>query len=360
MSKTIAFFSGSISNTGGTERVCTQIANGLHRRGYKVLIISQLSGDGVKFELEEGIEVVSLFDRERFGKRNALKYISVIRKLHSEVKRRKIDYLIDVDVYLSLFSIPATAFTKTKVVSWEHFNFKNNNGIKHRDYARKLAVKFSHAIVTLTEKDKGYYQSSLKCNDNIQAIYNPFVKDERFTTDLPPKEKVVLAVGRYTYQKGFDLMLNVWKHVASDFPDWKLSFVGDGENKEELVKSAHDLKISDSVNFLPFTDQITTEYQKASIYAMTSRYEGLPLVLIEGKSNGLPIVSFDCETGPSDIIRDGVDGFLIEDKEEKQFAEKLRKLMGDDSLRKEFAEKAIEDHRFDYETILDKWCELLV
>lgn len=306
--KRICFFIGNLNQSGGTERVASVIANELHKSGYKIHMLSLQCGNSHFFELAEGVEIQQLFSTVGRG---ILRLPLAIIKLRCYLQRNKIDILIDVESILALYALPAVIGLKTRHVCWEHFNYNVDLGKSSRRLARKLAARFADDVVTLTERDKQLWLANTACKANITAIPNPI------TIELPAvinshKEKLFLAVGRLTYQKGFDLLLQAWAQVAPLHPDWRLRIVGDGEDKGILEKLCRDFNIEASVEFVPKTNNIAVHYQKAAFFVMSSRFEGLPLVLIEAQAYGLPIISFDCDTGPTEIIKQGETGWLCE------------------------------------------------
>ncbi len=312
--KRICFFIGDLNNSGGTERVSSVIASELQRRGYQIHMLSLQCGDNPFFELAEGIEVNQLFTTPGRG---MLRLPQAIVKLRRYLQQHQIDILIDVESMLALYTLPAVMGLKVRHICWEHFNYKVDLGKASRRLARKLAARFADDVVTLTERDKQLWISNTTCKANIIAIPNP-VTIELPTIINPHKEKLFLAVGRLTHQKGFDLLLQAWAQVTNLHPDWRLHIVGDGEDKKMLEQLRRDLNIEASTELLPNTNNIAEHYQQAAFFVMSSRFEGLPLVLIEAQAYGLPIVSFNCDTGPEEIIRNS--GWIVESYSISDFA----------------------------------------
>lgn len=306
--KKILFFVGSINLSGGTERVSSVISNELQRQGYKVHILSLWNGDKPFFELSDGIVVDQIFSTSGRGIKN---FHKAIVKLRRYIISHQIDILIDVESMLFLYSFPAALGLNVQHICWEHFNYNVDLGKSSRRLARKLAARFADNVITLTERDRNFWQSSTTCNAKITAIPNPI------TISAPTKinsnrEKLFLAVGRLTYQKGFDLLLQAWSRVIITNPDWRLRIVGDGEDKAMLEQLRCSLNLEASTELVAKTNDISTHYQQASFFIMSSRFEGLPLVLIEAQAYGLPVISFDCNTGPAEIILHGKTGWLCD------------------------------------------------
>lgn len=207
-------------------------------------------------------------------------------------------------------------------------------------------------FVVLTEEDKGYWGEL----PNITVIPNP----RTFTTDSPATldSKTVIAVGRYNFQKQFDALIRAWALLKRDFPNWTLRIAGDGEEKGSMLWSIAEHGLEDKVILGPETD-MENAYRNASILAMSSRFEGLPMVLLEAQAMGLPIVSFACKCGPKDVITDGVDGYLVPEGDVTGLADRLFTLMADPQLRKSMGAAAYKaSERFDEEKIMTLWADL--
>ena len=165
-----------------------------------------------------------------------------------------------------------------------------------------------------------------------------------------------------TNQKGFLRLIDIWKLIqdSGEFNDWKLHIVGEGDLKEQIKTKIENLNLSNSIILKPFTTEVEKEYLSASIYAMASHFEGLPMVLIEAGTYALPTIAFDIATGPSDIIEDEKSGFLIEDNNLDEYANKLKILMQDESLRAKMGAKSKEivKNKFSKEVVMKQWMEL--
>jgi len=339
--------------------VTTVIASELASRGYAVFILSHSNGETTSFPLHPRVKLISL---RMQGYSANLSDIRAWLSLRQLIRQHAIDVLIDVDVILSWYSIPATWGTRTRVISWEHFHlFVNTGGLLQRcrrRLGRWLAVRYAQAVVTLTEKDRQQYRDNLKCRSRVLAIPNPQTIAHQLRATLD--SKVVLAVGRLVPQKGFDLLLQAWGQVAADLPPgWRLRIVGSGQDEAMLKALCHQLSLGNSVEFLASTNDMISQYLDASIFALSSRFEGFALVLLEARSFGLPVVSFDCDCGPSDIVRDGEDGLLVPPGDTGSFARALRRLIEDEPIRRAMGQRGYEDHRFDLQAVVDRWQELI-
>jgi len=294
---TVCFLTGTLNAFAGAERMTAVIANALAERGYRVFVLSLWDRASV-FPLHEGVEHHALFEQRPSFKRA---YFSTVLGIRRFVRKHGIDVLIEVDTMLTLFTQPATLGMKVRRIAWEHCHFDEDLGRKARRVARWLAGRFDDAVVVLTERDRANWLKLGARGENIVAIGNalPFA----FPSVLSSSDnRTLLAVGRLTHAKGFDTLLRAWHGASSDLPDWRLRIVGEGEERPTLEALCNELGVSTTVELPGVTDDIESEYRRASAFCLSSRYEGFGLVLIEAMAYGLPIVATDCETGPKAIL----------------------------------------------------------
>lgn len=355
--KKICFLIGNLNHSGGTERVTTLIANALAEKKYQVSILSLADGRQPFFELVPSIKTYSLYPEKISFKKNFFGAVWRIRKF---VTQHQIDTLIVVDSISCVFTVPALFGLKVKHICWEHFNFKNNNGVKFRDYGRKLAAKYCDYIVTLTQRDKELWEKGLKkINAKIVTITNPVAYED--IENIPSLEyKTVLTVGRLTHVKGFDLLIIAWSKIAQQIPDWKIVIVGSGEDEMMLKQMAKGLGVDDSIVFAGQQKNMDRFYRQASFFCMSSRFEGLPMVLLEAQSYGLPIVAFDCDTGPAEIVVNGT-GYLVENLNVKSLSNQLliACLMSFEDYNTMSKNATINSTKYNIDNIVNHWTVLL-
>jgi glycosyltransferase involved in cell wall biosynthesis len=241
-------------------------------------------------------------------------------------------------------------------VGQDHMNLQTyNEGLKAQIAAVYPRLDF---VSTLTEGDAEHYRRHLKDQTRVVCMPNGVPKFDGRRAALD--NKVVVAAGRMGPQKGFDRLLPVWATVAREHPDWELRIWGGGKGIGKLRRQAEALGIADSARVMGFTSQLQEEFADSSLYVMSSRKEGFPMVLLEAMSAGLPVVSYDCPTGPRDIIREGVDGYVVPDDDGDALAAALGRLMDDDAMRKAFGAAAVERAAcYDIATIARRWEDLL-
>lgn len=338
LQRTIYIIATHFSGTGGTERALINLANNLYNHGDNVGIISIFSKEGTKpfFALNDNIEVEHL----QLVEANFLKnFLSVFNKLAKKIKYKDsiiIGTVPFINIILAVYK-KLNIITKSKCIGCEHVNFNYVN--KSSRYLSKLTYKFLDKVVVLTEYDKDKF-ISIGLN-NVAVIPNEL----SFYPEEPSNclEKRMLAVGRFNPVKNFAFLLEVVKKPLKIYSNWRLALVGDGIQKNYLIAKIKELELEKQIDILPFTPNIEMEYLNSSIYLLSSNFEGFPMVLLEAKSCGIPIISHDCPAGPREIIINNQDGFLTEYKNKTQFENAIIRLMEDENLRVEMGKKAREN-----------------
>ncbi len=359
MSK-VCFLIHNWSHTGGTERVSASIANGLSKQGIDVHLLS-IWGEGFpSFTLTENIVGSQLVE---CGQTGLFQKLAVYLKVRRYVKKHAITHLIIVESMVALIGLPALALLSCKTIVWEHFNYSIDLGRKARSYARSLAAIMANHIVVLTNRDRDLWirQGNVRPS-KISVVSNPvpFEKVYERVVDLS-NNKTMIAVGRLTYQKGFDLLIESATPLLHKYPSWRLCIIGSGEDESLLLNQIDQAGVGQQIHLIPNTLSISDYYQQASFLVMSSRFEGLPMVLLESLSYGLPIVSFDCLTGPSEVIDHGVNGFLAKDGDVNDLRTHMERLiLGEELLDSMGAEAMKKSDDFSIDKILQQWRKILV
>lgn len=358
-------------HAGGMERVLANKANHWVGRGHEIVIVTtDQRGEPPFFPLDERIRLLDLNINyeENNGKSfwNKLSRFPLKRWLH----RKRLTALLErerPDITISMFGhevsfLPLIQDGSRKILETHFSRYKRlqygrkglwrmaDRWLSHRE---SEWVRRFDRFVTLTEEDQHDWGNL----PNMTVIPNARTSEPSHPADLTHKK--VLAIGRYTYQKGFERLIKAWATISKNFPGWRLEIVGDGEEKDRLLALAESLGLGDTLSLVPPRKEIGQLYGNASLFALTSRYEGLPMVLLEAQSFGLPIVSFRCKCGPADIVTDGVDGFLVEEGDIKRFADRLASLMEDEDLRMRMGKQAlISSERFEEGEVMRRWTNL--
>jgi len=355
MIKNIVFFIQNFSRPAGSERVTSIIASELSKRGYDVTILSICGDNTCFFELDERVRLYTLIDSEMVD--NKKQFFEVIHKLSEFYRNNKTDIVIDVFAALSIYTILLKKRFGLKNITWEHFNYKINTGMNR--LGRQLAVRYSDQIVTLTKTDMEYYTESNKIRGKITYIYNPSPYQNVDLTDIEKERKnLIISVGRLTYQKGFDRLIEVWRLVEPKC-DWELLILGDGEEREKLQDQIDKYGLK-RIKMIGNVKNVEAYYRQASLYVSTARYEGLPMTMIEAQSFGLPIISFDYDTGPKEIIKDGLTGIVVKVDEEKVMIESMGKnvvsVINNNVSREKMHERVLKESlKYNIDSIMMEW-----
>ena len=360
-------------NSGGMERVLSRKVNYLAQAGHEVSIITfNQQGRKPFFELHPSVVCHDLaIPYEQYQKGGILNRLTLyvrLPQLH-RLHRKRLEQLLlklKADIVVSMFNEEASFLPSIQDGSHKilEFHFSKHNGLKDlrrgiwrlidelRAKKDERIVRPFDRFVVLTEEDATLWGAL----PNLRVIPNPLP----FYSDSPSdcSAHQLLAMGRYDEQKHFDLLIDLWAQLAPDYPDWRLVIAGDGKLRPEHTAQVERLGLK-SVELMRPTHQVQELYRASSIYTMTSRYEGLPMVLIEAQQMGLPIVSFACPCGPRDVITDGVDGYLLEVGDHAGFIQALRRLMDSEAERQRMGAAArIASERYDLERIMKSWLAL--
>jgi glycosyltransferase involved in cell wall biosynthesis len=239
-------------------------------------------------------------------------------------------------------NIPGIRFRQLRLILASWLQYKK----------RKYAKQFSK-VVLLTHHDKRLWGNK----PFLKVIPNPVSFKTNKTALLQNKQ--IITAGRLIAQKGFDLLIESFNLIAKENPEWKILILGEGHDKEYLLGLINKHDLTDRIYIRPPQKNIQDFLLESSIFALSSRYEGFGLVLTEAMECGLPCVAFDCECGPSEIIRHREDGFLIENGNIVQFAEHLEILMNDEQLRKKMGITGRQNvNRFYAESVMNEWVKL--
>lgn len=332
---------------GGGERVAVNMANHYFDEKWHVEFVSFRSPQkDLPFNLNAAIIVNYL----------NVKGNKFVQKISAWKRLRALLSIKKYNIILAIGSHPSTILgflnVNTITIGTEHSHFYH--APKIWNYLRMYAYKRLSAITVLTNEDLPILK---RINDNSVVIPNAL-------STIPEKHssmnnKRILAVGRMDKYKQFDKLIKVFKKFNEKNSDWRLTIVGEGEKKCQLKKMISSYDLDDIVEIKPYNPNIEYEYLNSSILVSTSNKEGLPMVMIEAQSYGMPIVSYDCKTGPKEIIIDGQNGYLIRLNDERSMVDALLKLTSDDELRKKMSDNAKKDAlRFSPEVIYQKWNDL--
>lgn len=371
----------SLVNSGGMERVLTDKVNYLSKLdNYSITILTtdMKSTENPFYELDANVKVVnleiffeSIFNLPLLEKRKESKVLLEMyeRKLSKYILENQVDICISMGAkeleFFSKLDVPVVKIFES------HFNptvrssfIADHKGSslfwrilgKYRDWQYLQQTKNLDQVIVLTKSAQIEWK---KTHNNICLINNPS-PFATITNKADRKEfKRAIAIGRLEDQKGFDLLIESWKKVYYIHPDWKLDIFGEGSKKDVLQKMISENCLDQVITLKGITRNVQQELLTSDFYVMSSRYEGLPMVLLESIANGLPLVSFDCPTGPAEIIENNDCGVLALNGNINDLSEKIIYMIESVDIRKEMSAVAIEkSKKYSIELIMKQWVDL--
>lgn len=350
--RSIAFLVHDIHLGGGGERVTTNLANAFKKRGMNVDIVSISEPKSIKpvFELSEGIGVHYLNVNPRSSLSDKWQSVGRLKRF---LQNHNYDFVLGMGSHpCIILSLSGTHSYRSVNIGCMHGSF--NAMPKIWKIASSFLLKRLDAIVSLTQHDK-------KILEQIHSDTFVIPNSSTFITEKKAElnNHLLLALGRFSEEKDFTTMIQLFGKFCEVNQNWKLRIRGEGPLKSQLLAQVKESGLSEYIEILPPTAVIENEYLNASVVLLTSKNEGLPMVLIEAQTFGVPVISFDCETGPAEIIQDGVSGYLIDPDKKEALVTRLVELTSNDILRKEMGKNAKQNsERFSEDAIVDKWLGL--
>ncbi len=341
---------------GGAQRVVSILANYLDEKDYQIRIITFRDGD--HYKVNEGIERIRLHKKPLINSVVFSGFFSLLSFYWKKSNRPDVlNSHIDLLGYLS---IPIAKIFGLKIIVSEH-----NNYLSSYTYAERFLWTFFYplvnAVTILTSFDLEYFSRK---NKNVHIMPNPCSFELATNTDHnKPEIKEVLAIGQLNryHHKGFDNLLDIAKEVLNIHPDWTFKVVGAGDKGAEFLKAkAKGMRIENSVIFTGYQSNIKELLSQTDIFILPSRFEGLPMTLLEAMSQGTPCIAYNCVSGPSDIISNGENGLLIENQNKEAMVNGLLTLIEDAGLRRKFRKNAPPSlEKFSIDKVGQKWEKLL-
>ena len=341
----ILFYISSMGG-GGAQRVLWSLANYFcDNLGHNVFIATDLSSPSA-YKFADKVNLVDL-ENGMSNKRGIIHYISTlfsIRRIYEEISP---DIVISFQRGMNGMVLLSLLLAKVKIICCEHNFFLRKYGVVEDSLKRMLYWR-ANVVTVLTRHDLKICKKQKK--KNIVYMPNPL---QNIKVKIVKRNKQVLAVGvvdRWK-TKGFDLLLKAWGTICSKYPEWKLLIAGKGS--VESIKVMKDISISNNctnVEFLGFRKDIAELMQMSSVFALSSRFEGLPMALLEAMQSGCCCVSFDCETGPTEIICNNKNGILVPAQDVEKLSQALSEVISNQELREKFSVKA-------RQFVLDKYSE---
>ena len=362
--KRVALLIGSLS-LGGAERVATSLANEMIRQGHEVLIITLTDPKEDAYYLESAVTRLGLFWPEMSRIEKLMRLGPAIIRIRKIIRdwgpTNVLSFMTLLNVILALL-FPGANFTR---VGSEH----SYPAFSARDpilrYLRRRLYGRLDAVVALGNRSKAWLLEHTNAR-LVEIIPNPItdtnasrrceVEPEQRIT---PGKRIILSVGRLGPEKGFDRLISIFGSVVKETDDWDLVIIGDGPLKPELILQSSSLGIADRVHLIGQVGNIDEWYRAAEIYAMTSRNEGFPMVLIEAMSHGSCVIAMDCLDGPREIILSEADGVLVPDGDLRAFEQQLLRLLNSEETRRALGSSAAESvKRLSVEQVTGQYLDL--
>lgn len=351
----IAFLINDITRFGGTERITITLANSFLRHGHHVTIISNLREySQLHFNLDSSIKVLyvhPIYRKREKRLSRMIEYLKTILLLRKILKNNHFDLIIGQSFPMNAMLYFANG--RVKQIACEHIFYSYYESKILRAFRIFLYRRVS-IVVVLNTIDYKHFEKYIH---NVRLIPNMnYLKLS--TTQSSLKNKIIISAGRLNFQKGFDLLIEAMSIVAERHKDWVLHIYGKGACKEQLEKQIRLLHLEKNVILKGNSHNLSEAYLNSSIYVLPSRFEGFGLVLIEAASFGLPIVSFDCPSGPSDILNNDL-GVLVPNGDVQQLAKSIMRMIEEPQLRFSYARKGKDIvEKYDEERIYPLWNEL--
>ena len=349
---------------GGAERVLSYILKGLNRNKFEISLITFL--EKKDYVIPTDVEHYS------FSKKNYFDLFRIILELAKVFRSGKYDLIVSFLTYTNIFVIISwfLAGGKIPLIISERCNPKDN--LKNQKFATikiklvSFLYPLSDVIVVVSQGVKKNLISKFKIlSEKIKVIYNPLdlkkidtlKKEEVVHVCFEESIPIIVACGRLTAQKNFSLLIKALKKLIDKKIKAKLVILGRGEEKGKLEKLVNNMNLENEVAFLGFQKNPYKYMSKATIFVLSSSWEGFPNVLLEAMACGVPVISTNCPYGPSEIIEHGKNGFLVPVDDEKKLANAMEKLLKDAKLREAFSREGRKfvESQFRLERIIKEW-----
>jgi GalNAc-alpha-(1->4)-GalNAc-alpha-(1->3)-diNAcBac-PP-undecaprenol alpha-1,4-N-acetyl-D-galactosaminyltransferase len=348
---------------GGAERVTTVMANHWADNGDAVTLITLDDAQPGNYAVDPKVHRVGL---DVMGdSSNPLQAVwnnfSRIRKLRAAIRDSSPEIVISMTDKMNVVTLLACIGLRRRVLICERIDPRHRKMGRIWPCLRRITYPWCNRLIVQTQGVKDYAKRYTK-RKPIHVIPNPITPSaSKPTGSNPPKNKRYLAaMGRFDNQKGFDMLIKAWASIARKHLHWSLRLIGDGSDRETLEQLCREYQIEDRVEFSGWLADPTSALCECDLFVLSSRYEGFPMALLEAMACGLPAVSFDCKSGPAEIIRHEVDGLIIPPDDVAALTAAMHTLISDEKTREEYAQRAVEViERFSIGKFLKRWEDVL-
>lgn len=357
----VTFVISSLAS-GGAERVISHMANYWVRKGWYVTLITLSDTNTDFFELDSRInrKALQVTGSSHTVISAAINNLRRIEYLRISIISSRPDVIISFIDKTNIITLIATLFTTIPVIVAEHTDPRRHQiGLIWKLLRRMVYPKVA-ALIVLTPNvlDWAKRMAGAKKIHVIPNSITPGISDKN--QNLQYKKPYIISVGKLENVKGFDLLLDAFSRVSGVFPDWNLVILGEGSQRNRLEEQIRHYGMVGRVLLPGLHHNPMSVMQHAEFYVMSSRYEGFPIVLLEALASSLPVISFDCESGPRDIIRHSIDGLLVRQGDIEELSNTMHLLMSDAAMRTSLAGRGREVlERFGENKIMAVWESLI-
>ena len=356
----VCFLLGNFTSNGGIGRVTSILVNEMvkHQDLEIYTLAYAHSNKPPLYVLDEDVHKDDLFSSPIGMRKAFLK--NAVGRLANYIRQNGIEILVACGSLYFPMAVFAARRAKIKCICWDHTGPAVTTDHAFQALSRKIGAKRSDINIVLTKAAKSYYDAKLREPSKNVVMYNPIdAAALAAASDYCGESRKILAVGRLSYQKNFEAMIRVAQRVLTAHPDWTWDVYGEGSLREDLERRIEEAGLSERFFLRGQVNDLYECYSAYSFIVMTSRYEGFPMTLLEASANGLPMVSYDVETGPNEIIKDGENGFLISFDDEVGMCEAVERLIGDEELRIRLSQSSkATSKQFELSATVDAWFDL--
>ena len=345
---------------GGAERVLTMMANHWARSGHAVVLITLDASQNDTCPLDPEVSRVGLgLLKSSAGPLQAVWNNGTrLRSLRRAIRDSRPDIVISFIDRMNVLTLLATRGLGLDVIVSERVDPRRHEIGTMWNALRRSLYPRARALVVQTERVCRAARPLVR-RKPVYVIPNAIKVPKEPAATLPAEQQSgrrIVAMGRLVPQKGFDLLIQAFAQTAAEHPEWRLHILGNGPQQRELEQLAGAGDVSERVSFGGWVAETTDFLRQSDLFVLSSRYEGFPNALLEAMACGLPAVSFDCDSGPAEIIRDGIDGLLVEAENVEALAKAMKRLMSDDELRRRMRARAPEViERFGVDEFFRRW-----
>jgi glycosyltransferase involved in cell wall biosynthesis len=352
-------------SAGGSEKVAVELTAHWAASGYSTALVTLASAKEDRFAVGEGVQRIGL---DCLGhSRGPLAAIFANRDRVGRIREAAADFAPDVVVSFNdrtnVLAALALRGRNCPLIVSERSDPRSRAREPIWSALRRWTYPTTDAVVIPSEGFRSWAAGVAK-KTPVFVVPNACWSATDADDEPPPdaeREPIVLCLGRFDRPKGFDLLIAAFAQIAPRCPEWRLRLVGEGPERETLVRQAAEAGLGNRFEILPWASDPNEQFRAARIFVLPSRGEGFPNVLVEAMGAGLPAIAFDCRSGPSDVIRPGHDGLLVETGDTFALAAALHRMIGDDAFRIACARRAREVRaRFSPSSVFAKWEEVLI